>query len=78
MLLPKGIVKTYGLKPTNKPIPKPTEGDKMYKIQIGAYSVKANADRALKEAIAKGYKDAYIVETGSVTKPSEPIKPTNS
>lgn len=61
-----------GLKP--KPTPKP-EGDKMYKIQIGAYSVKANADKALKEAIAKGYKDAYIVETGSVTKPSEPIKP---
>lgn len=74
----KGIVKTYGLKlkPTNKPVPKPTGGDKMYKIQIGAYSVKANADRALKEAIAKGYKDAYIVETGSVSKPSEPVKPT--
>lgn len=55
--------------------PKP-EVNKLYKIQIGAYSVKANADKALKEAIAKGYKDAYIVETGSVTKPSEPIKPT--
>lgn len=55
---------------------KPPEGDKLYKIQIGAYSVKANAEKALKEAIAKGYKDAYIVETGSVTKPSEPIKPT--
>ena len=74
----KGIVKTYGLKlkPTNNPAPKPTEGDIMYKIQIGAYSVKANADKALKEAIAKGYKDAYIVETGSVSKPNEPIKPT--
>ena len=60
-----------GLKP--KPTPKP-EGDKMYKIQIGAYSVKANADKALKEAIAKGYKDAYIVETGSVTKPSDPFQ----
>lgn len=74
----KGIVKTYDLKlkPIDKPITKPVEGDKMYKIQIGAYSVKANADRALKEAIAKGYKDAYIVETGSVSKPSEPIKPT--
>ena len=72
----KGIVKTYDLKP--KPITKPIDkGDnKMYKIQIGAYRVKANADKALKEAIAKGYKDAYIVETGSVSKPSEPIKPT--
>lgn len=57
---------------------KPTEnkGNKLYRIQIGAYSVKANADKALKEAVAKGYKDAFIVETGSATKPSEPIKPT--
>lgn len=55
--------------------PKPTKNNKLYKVQIGAYSVKANADKALKEAIAKGYKDAFIVETGSVETPSEPIKP---
>lgn len=55
---------------------KPTNGDDMYKIQIGAYRDKAGADKALKEAVAKGYKDAFIVEPGSVTKPSEPTKPT--
>jgi len=33
---------------------------KLYRVQIGAYSVKANADAMLKKVKAAGFKDAFI------------------
>ena len=41
--------------PINPPVPK-----KMYRVQVGAYSVKANADAMLEKVKAAGFKDAFI------------------
>ena len=42
------------------PAPTPTEPKKLYRVQIGAYSVKANADAMLKKVKAAGFTDAFI------------------
>jgi len=41
-------------------IPIPTEPKKLYRVQVGAYSVKANADAMLAKIKAAGFKDAFI------------------
>ena len=33
----------------------------MYKVCVGAYKNKDNADKILKEAKSKGFKDSYII-----------------
>ena len=38
----------------------PAEPKKLYRVQVGAYSVKANADAMLKRVKAAGFKDAFI------------------
>ncbi len=38
----------------------PTESKKLYRVQVGAYTVKANADAMLAKVKAAGFKDAYI------------------
>jgi N-acetylmuramoyl-L-alanine amidase len=38
----------------------PTEPKKLYRVQVGAYSVKANADAMLAKVKAAGFTDAYI------------------
>ena len=40
--------------------PTPTDPKKLYRVQVGAYSVKANADAMLAKVKAAGFKDAYI------------------
>lgn len=40
--------------------PTSTETKKLYRVQVGAYSVKANADAMLAKAKAAGFKDAFI------------------
>lgn len=40
--------------------PIPTEPKKLYRVQVGAYSVKANADAMLAKIKAAGFKDAFI------------------
>ncbi|MGI6169236.1 MAG: N-acetylmuramoyl-L-alanine amidase, partial [Christensenellales bacterium] len=46
---------------TPKPItPTPAEPKKLYRVQVGAYSVKANADAMLKRVKAAGFTDAFI------------------
>ena len=42
------------------PAPVPTESKKLYRIQVGAYSVKENADAMLEKVKAAGFKDAFI------------------
>ena len=37
-----------------------TENKKLYRVQVGAYSVKANADAMLKRVKAAGFTDAFI------------------
>lgn len=50
-------------KPVEQPKPKPQEAPKkgLYKVQVGAFSEKSNADRLAKELEGKGYK-TYIVQ----------------
>lgn len=38
----------------------PTEPKKLYRVQVGAYSVKTNADAMLAKVKAAGFKDAFI------------------
>ena len=59
----KGICKYFGIsyKPVEK---KPLEvpvSNIMYRVCVGSYSNKSNADTILKEAKEKGFKDAFIV-----------------
>lgn len=66
-----GLVEFLGLKKKEK-----TEGGKMYKVQVGAFSVKANADKLLAKLKADGYQ-GFIVEVGKTkeeVKPVEPVK----
>lgn len=42
------------------PAPTPTEPKKLYRVQVGVYSVKANADVMLAKVKAAGFKDAFI------------------
>lgn len=53
----KGILKTLGIAYIEN---KPTEAKKLYRVQVGAYSVKANAEAMQKKLKAAGY-DAIIV-----------------
>ena len=62
----------------NKRLGVKTESDRIYRVQLGAYSVKSSAEKQLKLAKDKGFKDAFIVEdskknsTKPVTKPQSP------
>ena len=40
--------------------PAPSEPKKLYRVQIGAFSVKVNADAMLAKVKAAGFKDAFI------------------
>jgi len=42
------------------PAPTSTEPKKLYRVQVGAYSVKANADAMLERIRAAGFSDAFI------------------
>lgn len=46
---------------------KPEPAGVLYRVQIGAYSVKANAEKQLAKAKAAGFADAFIATTGSQT-----------
>ncbi|MEN8494710.1 SPOR domain-containing protein, partial [Dehalococcoides sp. THU3] len=38
----------------------PTQPKKLYRVQVGAFSIKANADAMLAKVKAAGFPDAYI------------------
>lgn len=52
----KGILKSFDIIPTEKPA-----SGKLYRVQVGAFSVKANAERLMNELKLKGYQ-AFIKE----------------
>lgn len=47
-----------------EPEKEPEPAGVLYRVQIGAYSVKANAEAQLAKAKAAGFKDAFITSTG--------------
>lgn len=65
-----GIVKAFGLKP-KKVEPSPDKGStppaKLYRVQVGAYKEKNNADTMGKQAKNKGF-DTYIFEQDGLYK----------
>ena len=50
------LVDTFKIE--KKPIPKPQ--GKLFRVQIGAYSQRGNAEVALDKAVKAGFKDAFI------------------
>ncbi|WP_425489237.1 SPOR domain-containing protein [Alkalicella caledoniensis] len=42
------------------PSPSTTPPQKLYRVQVGAYSVKSNADAMLAKVKAAGFTDAFI------------------
>lgn len=54
----KGICQYFGVKYVAPK--KATEGGTIYRIQVGSFRVKANADAYLKKVQAAGFPDAYI------------------
>ena len=57
----RGICDYFGVKFVEKPKPVEPAADVLYRVQIGAYKVKANAEKRLEEAKAAGFADAFIV-----------------
>lgn len=55
----KGMCKYFGI-PFVEPKAEKVESDMLYRVQVGAFSVKANADAYLKKVQAAGFPDAYI------------------
>ena len=44
----------------SQPAPAPSTNKKLYRVQVGAYSVKANAEAQLEKIKQAGFKDAFI------------------
>ena len=58
----RGICDYFGVKFVEKPKPvEPEKKDVLYRVQIGAYKIKANAEKRQAEAKAAGFTDAFIV-----------------
>ena len=57
----KGVCNGYGVEYVS-PSPSPDKKDVFYRVQVGAYSDKANAERFLAQVKAAGFKEAFIVE----------------
>ena len=53
----KGILKSFGFDVVNKPVAATGKG--LYRVQVGAFSSKANAEKLMNELKAKGY-NAFI------------------
>ena len=51
-----------------------TSGDTLYRVQVGAFKNKANAEAMLKKLKAAGYSDAFITTTNSKKETVEPVK----
>ena len=58
----KGVLKTLGIAYKAQEAPEKAEATgKLYRVQVGAFAVKANAEALLKKLKAAGYDDAFIV-----------------
>ena len=57
----KGVCKAYGVE-YKSPSEPPPKSDVFYRVQVGAFSVRSNAEAYLKKVQDAGFKDAFIVE----------------
>lgn len=58
----KAAAEYLGLEKKAQPAPEPEE-KKLYRVQVGAYSIKANAEAMLKNLKTAGFTDAFIAES---------------
>ena len=58
-----GVVKFLGLQQLEQPTKKPTR-ERLYKVQVGAFSVETNADILAKQLRFKGYRSFVFAEDG--------------
>lgn len=58
----EAAAEALGLEKKPQPAPEPEE-KKLYRVQVGAYSIKANAEAMLKKLKAAGFTDAFIAES---------------
>lgn len=58
----KAILSQLGIAYKEKAAPAPAPAGKLYRVQIGAYRVKANAEQQLAKAKKAGFADAFIAE----------------
>lgn len=58
----KGILNYLGIHYEAETKPQPKPGEKLYKVQVGAFSNKANADRLVNELKSKGYSTYIVIE----------------
>ncbi len=54
----EAVAKVYGLE-------KKTAPEKIYRVQVGAYSSKANAQKMLAQVKAAGFPDAFLTQSGA-------------
>lgn len=55
----KGILKTLGIE-VKENQPEVPQGDKLYRVQVGAFKEKQNSENLLKNLKEQGYSDAFI------------------
>lgn len=67
------VNKQLGAVSTKAPEPAPVETKVLYRVQVGAYGVKQNAENMLTKLKSEGY-DAILVEVGTTTAPVAPKK----
>ena len=61
----QGVCEGYGVKytpPQTEPTPIPGKSDVFYRVQVGAYNSRTNAEAFLKKVKAAGFTNAFIVE----------------
>lgn len=66
--LARGICAFFGV-PWSKPAAPAPDGG-LYRVQIGAFGIKANAVACMERAKAAGFKDAFIVGSAAATAPA--------
>ena len=59
----RGILTTLGINQKEEQEPEKTENTALYRVQIGAFRSKTNADAKLKQAKLLGFNDAYIIRS---------------
>lgn len=58
----KGILKTLGIAYKEPVKEEPKKDGKLYRVQVGAFTIKENADKLAKELKAKGYSTYIVVD----------------
>ena len=56
------VEEVFGVQTVSAPKPEPTREKVLFRVQVGAFSMRANAERLRDELRGKGYSDAFVRE----------------